>query len=78
MIMGEKHLLIGCESYMDEDYIGSCWSWEQWIQDFLGTCPAMVTLGHEKSELRTAGQSWVTCVGQDWGSWAQNCGVWLC
>lgn len=47
--MGAKHLLTGCESYIDENYIG--WSWEQWIQNFLGTCHS--PLGHEKSELRT-------------------------
>lgn len=60
MTVGIKHLLRGSEPGMDENYIG--WSREQWIQNSLGTCHS--PLGHEKSELRTAAQSWVTRVGR--------------
>lgn len=54
MIVGIKHLLRGSEPGMDENYIGSCWSREQWIQNSLGTCPAIAhrAVRSQNSELQ--------------------------
>lgn len=43
-----KDLLIGLELHVDGNCIGRRWSWEQWIQNLLGTCTTIAHWGSER------------------------------